>query len=112
MFGLAPRLKHIAATRRTVHSSSWQDLTGLLADREGLSVSRTIALENIIDRVGTGDAFAAGVVHGLATGMARDATITFAANCAAWAHSVPGDFLRASLADIAALGAGGGDVRR
>ena len=112
MFGLAPRLKHIAATRRTVHSSSRQDLTGLLADRDGLSVSRTIALENIIDRVGTGDAFAAGVVHGLATGMARDATITFAANCAAWAHSVPGDFLRTSLADIAALGAGGGDVRR
>ena len=39
------------------------------------------------------------------------ATIAFAATCAEWAHSVPGDFLRASLADIAALG-GGGDVRR
>ncbi|MCZ8137100.1 MAG: sugar kinase [Porphyrobacter sp.] len=111
LFALSPRIRHVAATRRIVHSSDRQDLTGLLADREGLSVSRTIALENIVDRVGTGDAFGAGVVHGLVTGMERDATIAFAASCAEWAHSVAGDFLRASVADIAALG-GGGDVRR
>ena len=73
MFALSPRIRHIAATRRIVHSSDRQDLTGLLADLEGVSVSRTIALENIVDRVGTGDAFAAGVVHGLVTGMDRAA---------------------------------------
>lgn len=111
LFALSPRIRHIAATRRIVHSSDRQELTGLLADREGVSVSRSIALEHIVDRVGTGDAFAAGVVHGLVTGMDRAATIAFAASCAQWAHSVAGDFLRASLADIAALG-GGGDVRR
>ena len=111
LFALSPRIRHVAATRRAVHSSDRQDLTGLLADRDGVSVSRTIALENIVDRVGTGDAFAAGVVHALVTGMERDATIAFAASCAEWAHSVAGDFLRASVADIAALG-GGGDVRR
>lgn len=111
LFALSPRIRHVAATRRVVHSSERQDLTGLLADREGVSVSRTIALENIVDRVGTGDAFAAGVLHGLVTGMDRAATITFAASCAEWAHGVAGDFLRASVADIAALG-GGGDVRR
>lgn len=112
MFALSPRLAHMAATRREVHSSDRQNLTALLADRDGMSVSRTIALENIVDRVGTGDAFAAGIVHGLVTGMGRDATIGFAAGCSEWAHSVPGDFLRASVADIAALGSGGGDVRR
>lgn len=114
MFALSPRLRHVAATRREVHSSDRQALTGLLADRDGLSISRTIALDNIVDRVGTGDAFAAGVVHGLITGMGRDATIGFAASCAEWAHSVPGDFLRASVEDIAALSAGacGVDVRR
>ncbi|MFN3294244.1 MAG: sugar kinase [Gemmobacter sp.] len=112
MFALSPRIRHMAATRRQVFSSDRQDITGLLADREGLSVSRTLALENIVDRVGTGDAFAAGIVHGLIAGMGRDATITFATACSQWAHSVPGDFLRVSLADIAALGAGGADVRR
>lgn len=112
MFALSPRISYMAATRREVFSSDRQNLTGLLADRDGLSVSRTIALENIVDRVGTGDAFAAGVVHGLVTGKGNAATIAFAASCAEWAHSVPGDFLRATEADIAALGAGNGDVRR
>lgn len=111
LFALSPRIRHVAATRRVVHSSERQDLTWLLADREGVSVSRSIALENIVDRVGTGDAFAAGVLHGLLTGMTRGATIAFAASCAEWAHGVAGDFLRAAVADIAALG-GGGDVRR
>lgn len=112
MFALSPRIQHMAATRREVFSSDRQDITGLLADRDGLSVSPTVALENIVDRVGTGDAFAAGIVHGLVSGMDRDATITFASACSQWAHSVPGDFLRASVLDIAALGADGGDVRR
>jgi 2-dehydro-3-deoxygluconokinase len=112
MFELAPGLLHVAATRRTIHSTDRQDLVGLLADRDGLSVSPTIALEAIVDRVGTGDAFAAGVVHGLIAGLGRAATIEFAAACAQWGHSVPGDFLRASLADITGLMNGGGDVSR
>lgn len=112
MFDLSPRLQHMAATRREVSSTDSQRLTGLLADREGLSTSRTVALDAIVDRVGTGDAFAAGVVHGLATGMGREATIGFAASCAEWAHSVPGDFLRARVADIETLGGSGGDVKR
>lgn len=112
MFAVSPRLRQMAATRREVHSSDRQNLTGLLADREGIAASRTIPLEHIVDRVGTGDAFAAGVVHGLISGMTRAATISFAASCSAWAHSVPGDFLRASVADITALADGGGDVRR
>jgi len=112
LFALSPRLAHIAATRREVHSSDRQNRTGLLAVREGLSVSSSISLDNIVDRVGTGDAFAAGVVHGPISGMNRDATIGFAASCAQWAHSVPGDFLRATVADIAAMRAGGEDVQR
>lgn len=112
MFALSPRIAHIAATRRELDSSDRQCLTGLLADRGGVSASRTLALDNIVDRVGTGDAFAAGVIHGLITGMDRADTVTFAAGCAEWAHSIPGDFLRASVADIAALAAGGADLQR
>ncbi|WP_086608285.1 sugar kinase [Erythrobacter donghaensis] len=112
LFALSPRIRHVAATRREVASTERQNLTGLIAHREGVSVSETIALEQIVDRVGTGDAFAAGIVHGLITGMPRTETIGFATACAQWAHSVPGDFLRASLADIASMGAGAADVRR
>ncbi len=112
LFALSPRIRHVAATRREVASTERQKLTGLLADRDGVSASETIALEQIVDRVGTGDAFAAGVVHGLITRMPRAETIGFATASAQWAHSVPGDFLRASLADIAAMRAGARDVRR
>jgi 2-dehydro-3-deoxygluconokinase len=112
MFEIAPAVQHVAATRRTVFSTDRQDLVGLLADRAGASASPTIALENIVDRVGTGDAFAAGIVHGLASGMDRAETVRFAAACAQWGHSVPGDFLRASLADIAGIMNGGSDVSR
>ena len=100
------------ATCREVFSCDRLDIIGLLADRGGLSVRTTVALENIIDRVGIDGTLAAGTIHGIVTGMDRDATITFASTCLQWTHSAPGDFLRASVADIAALGAGGGDVRR
>ncbi|MEY4239719.1 MAG: hypothetical protein RL339_2320 [Pseudomonadota bacterium] len=112
MFERAPKLHHIASTRRTLHSTDRQEIVGLLADRDGLSISPAIELQAIVDRVGTGDAFAGGVVHGLITGMDRQQTADFAAACSQWAHSVPGDFLRASIDDITALMSGGGDVRR
>lgn len=112
MLALAPRLNHIAATRRNVLSTDRQELTGLLADREGLSASPIVALENIVDRVGTGDAFAAGMMHGLLTGKSRSESVNFATACSQWAHSVPGDFLRASVDDIVRLESGSSDVKR
>jgi 2-dehydro-3-deoxygluconokinase len=111
MFALSSRIQHMAANRDAVFSGGRLDIIGLLADRGGLSVRTTGALENIIDRVGIGGTLAAGTIHGIVSGMDRDATITFASVCLQWTHSAPGDFLWASVADIAALGAGGGDVR-
>lgn len=112
MFAASARLQHMAATQRVVHSSDRQDLTGLVADRSGSSASARVALENIVDRVGTGDAFAAGVMHALLTGMSRDDTATFATACAEWAHSVRGDIMLATLADVEAIASGSRDVRR
>lgn len=112
MFDLAPRLKFMAATRREIRSSDSQRITCLLSGRDDLFLSRPIELNRIIDRVGTGDAFAAGVLHGLVAGHHPKYTVEFAASCAQWAHSVPGDFLRASIADIDGIASGSGDVRR
>lgn len=112
MFAAAPALSFVAATRREIVSAESQRLTGLIADRQGLAVSPTLALDGIIDRIGTGDAFAAGVVHGLVSGHDLDQTIGFAAAAARWSHGVSGDFLRASVTDIESMQNGGGDVRR
>jgi 2-dehydro-3-deoxygluconokinase len=70
MFALAPALTHVAATHREVSSSDNQRLTGLLASRAAVASTAPVALAAIVDRIGTGDAFAAGIVHGLARGMA------------------------------------------
>lgn len=51
------------------------------------------------------------VLHGLLEGKSRDETINFAASSAQWAHSVPGDFLRATVADIEVLSRGGSNVK-
>ncbi len=112
MFALAPHLRHVASTRREVFSSDRQILTGFLASRDALSVSAPVTLENIVDRVGTGDAFAAGILHGLMAGRDGIEALEFAVRSCEWAHSVPGDLLRAGVADIVALGGGASDVRR
>lgn len=112
LFDAAPDIRHIAATRRTIISSDHHQMTALLAARDGVSRSRTVNLHQIVDRVGTGDAFAAGIVHGLSQDMSGNEVAEFALACSQWAHSIKGDFLRASLTDIGALMAGGGDVSR
>ncbi len=112
MFAAAPGLTHVAATRREIISADNQRLTGLIADRQGLALSPTLALDCIVDRIGTGDAYAAGVVHGLESGHDLDQTVRFAATAAQWSHGVSGDFLRASVSDLNAMQIGTGDVRR
>lgn len=112
MFEFAPNVRVVAATRREVVSTDRMDMTALVASRDALAVSKTHRLENIVDRVGTGDAFAAGVVHGLCAGFPLERIASFAAACSVWAHSIPGDFMRATLEDIESQEAGAGDVRR
>lgn len=112
MFTASPGLAYVAATRREIISAENQRLTALIANNNKLAVSPTIALDGIVDRIGTGDAFAAGVVHGLVSGHDLDQTIGFAAAAAQWSHGVSGDFLRASVGDISAMQNGAGDVRR
>lgn len=112
MFDAAPNIRHIAATRRTIISSDHHQLTALLAAHDGISRSRTVDLHQIVDRVGTGDAFAAGIVHGLSQDLPGNEVAEFALACSQWAHSIKGDFLRASLTDIATLTESSGDVSR
>lgn len=112
MFNDSANLSFVAATRREIRSAENQLLTALIADRSSLEVSSAIALDGIVDRIGTGDAFAAGVVHGLVSGHDLAQTIGFAAAAAQWSHGVSGDFLRASVSDISAMQKGAGDVRR
>ncbi|KCZ57503.1 sugar kinase [Hyphomonas chukchiensis] len=112
-FQLFPRLDTIAATTRTQYSVDHHAIDAEIATRNGHWRSRSHELVGIVDRIGGGDAFAAGVLHGLLTDMPPDHLIEFAAAASALKHSIPGDFNLASVADVeAAVDTDNLDVRR
>ncbi|MCG6118907.1 MAG: sugar kinase [Aquimonas sp.] len=112
LFRNAPGLRHIAATRREIYSATSHRLTGVIADRQKVVAGASMTLDGIVDRIGTGDAYAAGVLHGLSGAESLESVVAFAGAAAQWSHGVQGDFLRASVADVKSLLIGGADIRR
>lgn len=112
-FAAFPRLQRLATTVRVEHSVDHHEISALQLTRQGFTATRTYSLESIVDRIGTGDAFAAGILHGALIGLDDQATLDFALAAACIKHTIPGDVLRASVAQIQELLAGRGfAVRR
>jgi 2-dehydro-3-deoxygluconokinase len=108
-----PRLQWMASTERNAHDVDTQELRGHLATREHVLTTRSHRLAGIVDRIGSGDAFAAGLLHGLVSGLHQPATLDFAVAAACLKHSIPGDVNLAREADMLAfLEQGGLDVKR
>jgi 2-dehydro-3-deoxygluconokinase len=112
-FDAFPKLRAIAATTRLQASVDDQALAGELVTREGRWASPVHDLPGVIDRIGGGDAFAAGALHGFLTRRDPQYTIDFAVAAGALKHSIPGDVSRVSVAEVEAAMAGGSlDVKR
>ncbi len=94
------RLKRIAATVRVQRSVDDHDLSAVLLSRDGLRTTRTYSIGRIIDRIGSGDAFAAGILHGVRTQMDDQDTVDFGLASACLKHSIPGDFNLVSIAEV------------
>lgn len=111
-FAAFPRLQTIASTARHVEHVDLHRLSARIDTRETHVQTDEVVLAGIVDRIGGGDAFAAGVLHGLRSGedLAEVARIGLA--LAALKHSLPGDASLFRQADIDAYLAGGLDVRR
>ncbi len=60
----------------------------------------------LVDRIGGGDSFAAGLIYGLVTNRGHDAALRFAVAASALKQTVPGDFNRVSAAEVDALAGG------
>jgi 2-dehydro-3-deoxygluconokinase len=108
-----PALTHVAITLRESRSASDNGWSALLADRDGHALSRQYDI-NVVDRVGAGDSFAAGLIHALIDGRERQAAVEFATAASALKHSIPGDFNLTPLSEVETLaqGDGSGRVRR
>ena len=112
-FARFPRLTWVAAVTRDVESHDCQTLTAAVHRRDGAAAtSRPWALSGIVDRVGGGDAFAAGLLHMLVRGESLQATIDFAAATGALKHTVPGDFFLLDHATVQRALEGRADIQR
>lgn len=113
-FAAFPQLQRIASTVRVQRSVDEHALSALMCTRGGEVVTTpTYTLTAIVDRIGGGDAFAAGVIHGLRRGLGDPESLHFGLASACLKHSVPGDFNRVGTGDVEAfLGEGRLDVRR
>jgi 2-dehydro-3-deoxygluconokinase len=96
-------LQFLACTNRARQSADVQQLAGCLQSRWDTYTTRPYSLHGIVDRIGAGDAFAAGVLHGLIHNFDPQKTIDFATAAACLKHSIPGDFNLASVADVELL---------
>lgn len=113
-FEFYSNLKTIVLTQRESHSASHNDWSACLDDREQFIESRHYEIPHIIERVGGGDAFDAGLIYGLINLPDKQAALEFASATAVLKHSIPGDFSRSTVEEVNELlkGDGSGKVRR
>lgn len=98
-----PNIKKILTTERISVSSSHNKLTGFLWNGKQLKKSREYDLTHIVDRVGAGDAFMAGLIHSMLNNKDDQSIIEFATAAGAFKHSVEGDVNVASAEEIETL---------
>lgn len=112
-FAAFPRLRLMASTERLVDGAAHYALSARVDTRERGIESERIALSGIVERIGAGDAFAAGVLHGLgAAGDDIDDALRAGLGLACLKHTVPGDASALTPADLDAFWAGEREVRR
>jgi len=109
-----PSLKTVVLTRRESRSASHNAWSACLDDGKKFVESRHYEITHIVERVGGGDAFDAGLIYGLLKLPTLEEALEFASATAVLKHSIPGDFSRSTLEEVVALlkDGGSGKVQR
>jgi len=102
-----PNLSTIAATLRRVHTASVNDWGALCWHRGNYFRSRNYPRFDILDRIGAGDSFVAGLVHGLLVANDPQKAVDLGAAHGALAMTTPGDTSMATLPEVEKLASGG-----
>ncbi len=111
-FAAFPNLQLIASTARQVMGGGHHRLAARIDLQDQAHQTDEIDIPQIVDRIGTGDAFAAGVIHGWLNGGSAQAMAQSGLALAALKHSLPGDLTLFSAEDLRAFEPEGADVRR
>lgn len=111
-FDTFPALQLVASTARHLVSADYHRLSARIDTRASCAQTDEIDVTGIIDRIGAGDAFAAGVLHAFLNGSDVHVMAQSGLALTALKHSLPGDASLFGQSDIDAFTAGGLDVRR
>ena len=106
MFATFPNLKYQTITLRESFSASHNGWSACLYNGSEFFVSRRYDITDIVDRVGGGDSFAAGLIYGLHTGMTDADALEYAVAASCLKHSILGDINLATVEEVNRLAGG------
>jgi len=106
ILSLYPNIKKITITLRESHSANYNGWSAVLNNREEFLISKKYEIHNIVDRVGAGDTFSAGLIYGLNNLKDDQETLEFAVAASCLMHSIPGDLPLLSVEEVKSLAGG------
>jgi len=98
-----PNLRYQVITLRESFSADHNGWSACLHNRLKFYLSTHYDITDIVDRVGCGDAFSAGIIYGLITGMEDETALNFAVAASCLKHSIPGDKNLVSVDEVMRL---------
>lgn len=98
--------RYVVSTLRESFSASDNGWKALIYDGKEFYTSRRYHITPIVDRVGGGDSFSAGIIHGLVNKMSQRDALEFAVAASALKHTIPGDVNMVSIQEVESLVAG------
>jgi len=114
VLNLYPNIKKITITLRESHSANNNGWSAVLNNRKEFFISKKYEIHNIIDRVGGGDTFAAGLIYGFNNLHNDTESLEFAVASSCLKHSIHGDLPLLTVEEVKniAEGATSGRVQR
>ena len=103
--------KYVVSTLRESFSATHNGWKAMIYNGTDFYESRRYDINPIVDRVGGGDSFSGGLIHGLLTMSTQGEALEFAVAASALKHTVPGDFNLVSIAEVEALAGGNANGR-
>ena len=106
-------LGKVAITLRESYSASRNGWSAMMYDGKEYLKSKKYDIQ-IVDRVGGGDSFAAGLIYGLTSGMSSQESLEYATAASCLKHTIEGDFNLVSKEEVELLmtGDSSGRVQR
>ena len=106
--------KYVVSTLRESYSASHNGWKAMIYDGKEFYESKRYEINPIVDRVGGGDSFSGGLIHGLLTMPTQGEALEFAVAASALKQTIPGDFNHVSEEEVMALvrGSVNGRVQR